>query len=118
METIQIVLNELSRHGDGTYAVFGSWIEDIPASKCEALDYSTVATPGNASSFGTLGTGRSDPKGATNNATRGVIAGGTANNWQESNVIEYITIASPPNATSFGTLTQPAYPKWYKLTCT
>ena len=97
--------------GDGTYAVFSGGLKITqPYAWYNTLDYFTVATPGNATDFGDLVTGRSDT-GATNNATRGIIAGGTGSSWQENNSIDYITIATPSNASSFGTLpTTKAYP--------
>ena len=101
----------LAGMGDGTYAVFAGGLKITqPYAWYNTMEYFTVATPGNATDFGDLVTGRSDT-GATNNATRGVIAGGTGNSWQESNSIDYITIATPSNATSFGNLpTTKAYP--------
>ena len=101
----------ISGMGDGTYAVFaGGLYLPQPYQWYNNIDYFTVATPGNATDFGDLVTGKSDT-GATNNATRGVIAGGTGSSWQERDTIDYITIATPSNATSFGNLpTTKAYP--------
>ena len=101
----------ISGMGDGTYAVFaGGLYLPQPYQWYNNIDYFTIATPGNATDFGDLVTGKSDT-GATNNATRGVIAGGTGSSWQERDTIDYITIATPSNATSFGNLpTTKAYP--------
>ncbi len=101
----------LAGMGDGTYAVFAGGLKITqPYAWYNTMEYFTVATPGNATDFGDLVTGKSDT-GATNNATRGVIAGGTGSSWQERDTIDYITIATPSNATSFGNLpTTKAYP--------
>ena len=94
----------ISGMGDGTYAVFAGGLKITqPYAFYNNMEYFTVATPGNATDFGDLVTGKSDT-GATNNATRGVIAGGSASGWQEQSSIDYITIATPSNATSFGNL--------------
>jgi hypothetical protein len=67
------------------------------------MDYITIATTGNATSFGNLTIGRYAVS-ATSNNTRGVCAGGYDNSTYK-NVIDYITISTTGNATDFGDLT-------------
>lgn len=66
-----------------------------------AIDYITIATASNATSFGSLTVARFQ-MGACSSSTRGVFGGGTTGSV--SNVIDYITIATLVNATSFGTI--------------
>jgi hypothetical protein len=63
------------------------------------MDYVTIASTGNATTFGTLSVGRIELAGCAS-ATRGLFGGGDS-----SNVIDYITIATTGNATDFGDLT-------------
>jgi len=65
------------------------------------MDYVTMRTPSNSTSFGNLTQGRGW-SGATASTTRGVIGGGDAGSV--SNVIDYITIQTTGNATDFGDL--------------
>ena len=65
------------------------------------IDYITIATTGNGTSFGTLGTNRENLAGASN-SVRGIFSGG--NNPSPTDVIEYLTIATTGNGTSFGNL--------------
>jgi len=62
-----------------------------------AINYITIASPGNAADFGDLTVARGDVA-ALSNGSRGVFAGGTG----LSNVIDYITVGSTGNATDFG----------------
>ena len=66
------------------------------------IDYITIATPGNATTFGDLSAGHNRNIAGTSNGVRGVFAG----NFGSVNTIDYITIASTGNATDFGDLTQ------------
>jgi len=89
--------------GDGTYAIFaGGLFASQPYGFFNRLEYVTVATPGNASNFGTLSTGRSDAAG-THDATTGVIIGGTTSSWTSLNSIESFTMATLGNASAFST---------------
>ena len=67
------------------------------------IEYITISTLGNATTFGNLTYPR-EGSGATSDASRGVWAGGrdASNHY---NIIDYITIATPGNATDFGDLT-------------
>ena len=68
------------------------------------MDYFTIASTGNATDFGNLGTAVSDRYG-TSNETRGVAAGGFASPADAmSNAIDYFTIASASDSTDFGDL--------------
>ena len=62
------------------------------------IDYITIGSTGNASSFGDLTVGRNGV-GSSSSSTRGLFFGGSS-----TNVIDYITIASTGNATDFGDL--------------
>ena len=67
------------------------------------IDYITIASTGNASDFGDMGTptqyfGHS--LGACSSATRGLFMGGT----NRQDIIDFVTIASTGNATDFGDL--------------
>jgi hypothetical protein len=64
------------------------------------IEYITIATTGNATTFGTMTSSRSDAVG-NSSSTRGVFGGGTG----DSNVMDYVTIATTGNATDFGDLT-------------
>ena len=73
------------------------------------LDYVTIATTGNASSWGgSFSTGsHSGGIGNVNNGTRGVIAiGGTSSGSSYEDIIEYLTMTTGSNSTDFGSLTQ------------
>ena len=69
----------------------------FPVTQYAAMDYITIATTGNATTFGNLTVARFGGAGVSNE-TRGAIGGG-------GNVIDYITIATTGNATDFGDLT-------------
>ena len=70
------------------------------------MDYITIATTGNATSFGNLTLARYFLAGVSS-ATRGVFGGGTTG--AVSAVMDYITIATTGNATTFGNLTVARY---------
>ena len=74
--------------------------------KSNVIDYVTIATTGNATSFGTL-TQSKNYLASCASSTRGIFYGGNTNS--AVNVIEYITIASTGNGTSFGTLIRARY---------
>jgi hypothetical protein len=65
------------------------------------IDFVTIATTGNSTSFGNLTVGRNG-NGQACSPTRGLIFGGTTGS--PTNVIDYITIASTGNALDFGDL--------------
>lgn len=65
------------------------------------IEYITIATTGNGTSFGNLTVARTDPRGCAS-STRGLTAGGE--DPALSNVIDYITIATTGNAIDFGDL--------------
>jgi hypothetical protein len=66
------------------------------------IQYITIATAGNATTFGTITQNRS-VLGSCSNGTKGVFGGGESNGG--SNVIDYVTIATTGNAIDFGDLT-------------
>ena len=73
----------------------------------DTIDYTTIATLGDATDFGNLTAATSFATGAAS-STRGVIAGGHVAPAGSSivNTIEYVTISSLGNATNFGDLTE------------
>lgn len=68
-------------------------------SKSGTIDYITIATTGNATSFGNLSNSR-ERAGTASDATRALWAGGGG----PSNTIDYVTVDTPGNATDFGDL--------------
>ena len=69
------------------------------------MQYITLATTGNATPFGNLGTGVASVCGGVSSSTRGILAGGgtiPANAIQS--LMQYITIATAGNSTTFGNL--------------
>ena len=70
------------------------------------MDYITITTAGNASSFGNLTVARYALAGVSN-GIRGVFGGGYIS--AVSAVMDYITIATTGNATNFGNLTVARY---------
>ena len=74
------------------------------------INYITIASTGNTSTFGDLSAAKSYP-GAVTNTTRYVIGGGTTDDGigGNLNVMEYVTIGSTGNVTDFGDLTTQRY---------
>ena len=73
------------------------------------INYITIATTGNSTSFGDMSTGVRYGTGLAS-TTRGIFSGGYRNDGSNSrNDIQYVTIATTGNSTSFGTLTQDRY---------
>jgi hypothetical protein len=72
-----------------------------------AIQYITIATTGNAQTFGDL-TVRRARGDAVSSSTRGVFLGGNSGDspFTENSVIDYVTIATTGNATSFGSLAE------------
>ena len=68
------------------------------------IDYVTIASTGNATTFGNLTLSRHSGR-ASSNGVRGVIGGGNDGS-SYTNVIDYITIATTGNAIDFGDLTE------------
>jgi len=72
------------------------------------IDYVTINSASNATSFGVLSLTREYLSGTSNGVNdRGVFAGGSTTIYE--NVIDYITISSTGNATNFGDLTLGRY---------
>ena len=91
---------------NSTYGVFGGGYDyNYINGTTGAIDYVTIATPGNAADFGDLTSERQrGGNGTVSDETYGIFTGGSYSNGSYSNVIDYITIASPGNATDFGDL--------------
>ena len=95
------VLNSKPPITGATRGVFGG---GNSGSSSAVIDYITIATTGNATSFGNLTVAR-DSLAGVSNGIRGVFGGGFAS----TAVMDYITIATTGNATSFGNLTVARY---------
>jgi len=67
------------------------------------IEYITISSTGNGTSFGSLSTALSSGNGGCGSTTRGIIGGG--NDGGRTSVIQYLTFATTGNATSFGVLT-------------
>ena len=105
-----LYLTKTAAVADGTKAIFGGGAGGPSggsySNSNNIIEYVTVANTGNATDFGDLTVGRRNLV-ATNDATRGVFAGGD-NNSSYYNVMDYITMGTAGNATDFGdTFTSP-----------
>lgn len=68
------------------------------------IDYITLATTGNATTFGTLASAIGPSNSATSSPTRGVWMGGANANANVAKVMRYITIDTTGNSLTFGEL--------------
>jgi hypothetical protein len=95
----------LNSYGVGRGVFGGGYSSNVsPFSLRNTMDYITIATTGNAETFGDLTQAR-EVDGSCSSSTRGIYAGG----WTAPtpvNTIDYITIATTGNATDFGDLTR------------
>lgn len=98
---------------DGSRCVFGGGADYGPFSASSygltSIEYVTASTTGNASSFGSLSSGRSTRSiaiAAVSDGSRGVFSGGqNRGGYREfTYVMDYITIGSTGNASDFGDL--------------
>ncbi len=80
----------------------GGWHGE--ATFTDQIDYITIATPGNATQFGT--TTNKVSAGGTSGRGRGLIIGGHTSNDTILNDIKYVTLATTGNAADFGDLTR------------
>jgi len=86
-----------------TYGMFYGGIKTGASTETNEMEYVTIATTGNATSFGTLTRSVFGGSAAAGNTTRGIIAGGPyngGNNYTE--IIQYFTWGTSGNSTSFG----------------
>ena len=89
-----------------TYAVFS--VPSTDFNPTSTLQYVTVASPGNAQSFGNLTTAKAGFAGTASDNTYGLFAGG----WDGSSdlsQIDYITVDTSGTASDFGDLTSAKY---------
>ena len=86
---------------DATYSVRAGGQNDLNPNTTDAMDYVTMQTTSNATSFGTLSRSTWFGRNSVSSTTRGLFAGGS----QRVNNIDYITIATPGNSSDFGDLT-------------
>ena len=78
-----------------------------PDTRITAIDFITIASTGDATTFGDLTEARRGSASASD-GIRGIFAGGgKAPAGEDTDVIDYITIATLGNATDFGNLTEP-----------
>jgi len=86
---------------------FGGGLGFAGNSLTDVIDYVTIATTGNATSFGTLPTTQGWGTAGCSSSTRGLMGGGATvgGEGNTTNVINYVTIASTGNGTDFGDLT-------------
>ena len=118
------LVNEISRlsaTGDDTRGLIAGGAGTFPYSEyITAIDYVTIATPGNATSFGDLTTTGGSSGGTGNDAcgsidlgscsdlSRACFGGSHGQSWNTAgngNHVDYVTIATTGNATDFGSLT-------------
>ena len=100
LTTATTYIGALSNSTRGIFA--GGKVAPAPTTFTNTIQYVTIASTGNAVSFGQLSQTRSNVMG-TASPTRGLFAGGYTPVRQ--NTIDYITVSTLGNATSFGNLT-------------
>ena len=98
---LSVAVSHLGACSNGPRGLFGGGYNSSTTS-IDVIDYITIATQGNASSFGTLVTARNSLCAIDSDSGRGIFAGGTS-------AIDYVTIATLGNATTFGTLSASLY---------
>jgi len=82
----------------------GGWRNSPSTARSNGIDFITISTTGDATDFGDL-TRRQSYHGTCSSRTRGIIAGGNADNSPSaSNAIDFITISSTGDAQDFGDL--------------
>ena len=94
----------ITQASDRTRGVFAGGRNDpTPAASMTTVDYITIASTGDAISFGSLSTASAaGTRGTLSNSTRGIFAG--VENGTNSNSISYITIQSTGTPQDFGDL--------------
>ena len=100
-------IRNLTSLANSTRGIFagGTYSPGSPGTHFNTIQFITIATAGDATSFGEMQSGRRD-QAALSSSTRGIIAGGNPGSGpQVTDEIDYITIASAGNAQDFGDLT-------------
>jgi len=83
----------------------GVWVDTGKDNSAAHMQYISIPTLGNATTFGNTTVIRNGPPGAASNGTRGVVGGGYQySSGTYRNDIDYVTISTPGNATDFGDL--------------
>ena len=97
-----------SNTGTGARGVFagGRVASPSPANYVDTMDYVTISTLGNATTFGTLSAARAFI-GATGSSTRGILYGGSPGPTYVT-TIQYFTFASTGSGATFGSVTPAA----------
>jgi hypothetical protein len=100
-------LTASNSNGTSNRGVFGGGsTTGMAAHDVTTVDYITISSLGNATSFGVIDTSRGGMAGLSNGVNnRGIFAGGDqGGGFSGGTYIQYITISSASNATSFGTM--------------
>ena len=97
-----------SGFSNSTRGIFtsGYEIDFAPAAYRNTLEYITIATTGNAISFGNISAGACAANATCASSTRGIIAGGES---PVTNIINFVTISTLGNTADFGDLTKVIY---------
>ena len=88
-----------------TRGIFAGGFFSPPSTFYTTIDFTTIATLGNAQEFGDLTNQRYNVA-SCSSSTRGAFAGGDFPGSSVISSIEYVTIASTGNALDFGDLTE------------
>ena len=101
---LTITVRRIAGSSNSTRAIWagGNRYPSAPAGTAD-IDYSTIATLGNALDFGSLSSSDAGGPGACASATRSVINRNTSSGTA-SNVMDYVTIMTTGNAIDFGDL--------------
>ena len=89
----------------GARGIFAGGWRNVPSTaRSNVIEFVTISTTGNTTDFGELSR-RTSYIGTCSSRTRGIIAGGNANDSPSAaDTIEYITISSTGDSVSFGSL--------------
>ena len=98
---VEVVASSPDLQTGGTRGLFFGGYAPTAPQTTSSINYVTISTTGNATSFGNLSYAGQDWIGCSS-STRGIMAGSNPT----GNAISYVTISSTGDAQSFGTLTQ------------
>jgi len=102
---LTVARTALASASNATRGLFHSGIAPSPVSRCNIMDYVTIATAGNATDFGDSQYSRDESVG-TFGETRGLFHGGIyqSGGFVTINTTEYVVMDTTSNAISFGSL--------------
>jgi hypothetical protein len=98
------VIRGMAGCSSSTRGVFAGGFRDSPSGPTNLINYITIATTGNSSSFGDLSSGRESPAGCSSQ-TIGTFGGGQDSGSNQVTTLSSVTIATTGNASNFGNLT-------------